>query len=320
MMFQEFYKLKGYTGDLSLLSAKVKVANIEFWQGGKSLYQAEICSQYWISYFILDQPQTVEVYTPEPITLHLDANSVFSVRKNQRHKFHFICGERPRVLTFHYQIVFGIKPHPTLHRFQETEEELVRGFMEQPYTTMPIHQRLYNELALLNDYMSTGTNGDIIKRENQLTNIMISIFQQNCFDRSRSFITSDKFAKQHNAQYVLIRSILEAAFSGKTLEEIADEYHYTPRHIQRLGTLYYGESFTKVVQNFRITHAMRLLNDTDMSLAEIREEIGIPDEKTMSRIFRATTGMSPTEFRKKCRVEQLSSNPKDTDSSRNPDK
>ena len=48
--------------------------------------------------------------------------------------------------------------------------------------------------------------------------------------------------------------------------------------------------------------AKRLLEETDKRIIEISNLIGYENEKHFMRIFKNTTGVSPTEFRKNAQV------------------
>lgn len=59
-----------------------------------------------------------------------------------------------------------------------------------------------------------------------------------------------------------------------------------------------GTSFSDYCSQLRISRAKELLRNTDRTIQEIAFQIGYNDEKYFSRIFKKTTGMSPSEFRK----------------------
>ncbi len=292
-------RLDGYANEVPCLSGRIKIANIEYLDNRQNLYQGLISSEYWILYFFFDYPQDVYLHTATATHITVPANSVLSVRKEQRHKFSFMAGDRPRVLVIYYQLLFGADELQGIEKsYQQDEKELICLFLSAPYHIMPLNERLESELEMTNEYLRTCTKGDVLKVRNQISNMMLTIFQQNRFEKGSAYTEDPHDAASGNLNFVLMRYILESSVSGKSLPQISDELHYTPRHIQRLVTKFYGDSFAKTVMNFRITYVMVLLSDTDFNLREICEKSGFPDEKALNRKFQEFVGISPTRFRK----------------------
>ncbi len=70
-----------------------------------------------------------------------------------------------------------------------------------------------------------------------------------------------------------------------------------------------GEKYIDVLTDIRVREAQRLLGTTDMSVAEIVEEVGYCDDKHFRRVFHKITGLNPLEYRKKMQKEnELSEN------------
>ena len=60
-----------------------------------------------------------------------------------------------------------------------------------------------------------------------------------------------------------------------------------------------GSSPTEYITKMRISSARELLLGTDLSIVKISRLVGYTDPHFFSRIFKANTGLSPTEFRRK---------------------
>lgn len=61
---------------------------------------------------------------------------------------------------------------------------------------------------------------------------------------------------------------------------------------------YTGSNFVNYLKDIRIREAKRLLADTDMKIVEISRSIGYDNEKNFMKVFKASCGVSPTEYRK----------------------
>lgn len=61
---------------------------------------------------------------------------------------------------------------------------------------------------------------------------------------------------------------------------------------------YTGNNFVNYLKEIRIREAKRLLEETDMKVIEISEQVGYENEKHFMKTFKASCGVSPTEYRK----------------------
>jgi len=66
---------------------------------------------------------------------------------------------------------------------------------------------------------------------------------------------------------------------------------------------YTGCNFVNYLKDIRMKKAKELLAETDMKIIEISQEVGYDNEKHFMKIFKATCGVSPSEYRKNMKVE-----------------
>ena len=59
-----------------------------------------------------------------------------------------------------------------------------------------------------------------------------------------------------------------------------------------------GVTFHRALNQRRIGIACDLLRTTDLPTAAIGAEVGLPEPKTFSRVFREVEGMTPGEYRR----------------------
>ncbi len=59
-----------------------------------------------------------------------------------------------------------------------------------------------------------------------------------------------------------------------------------------------GVSFHRYLSEYRIEKAKRLLSETENSISDIAESVGITEAKTFTRLFKSVLGMTPTEYRR----------------------
>ncbi|GFI69219.1 HTH-type transcriptional regulator YesS [Lachnospiraceae bacterium] len=61
---------------------------------------------------------------------------------------------------------------------------------------------------------------------------------------------------------------------------------------------YTGNNFVNYLKEIRIQEAKRLLEETDMKVVDISGRVGYENEKHFMKTFKASCGVSPTEYRK----------------------
>lgn len=66
---------------------------------------------------------------------------------------------------------------------------------------------------------------------------------------------------------------------------------------------YTGSNFVNYLKDIRMREAKRLLAESDMRIIEISQEVGYDNEKHFMKIFKASCGVSPSEYRKNMRQD-----------------
>jgi len=82
------------------------------------------------------------------------------------------------------------------------------------------------------------------------------------------------------------------------LSFFAEKYGYSERYIGKMFTQIQKVSYSLYAQNSRINKAKTLLRLTDMTLADIAEELGFCDACHFTKNFGRLVGMSPIAYRK----------------------
>lgn len=90
-------------------------------------------------------------------------------------------------------------------------------------------------------------------------------------------------------------------YASVTLEETAEHFGYTPRSMIRFLKKYTHSTFRSIVQGLRLKQAAAFLKDSDKSIDEIAAAIGYSDRSYFHKLFREHYGMTPVEYRQKCR-------------------
>jgi Response regulator containing CheY-like receiver domain and AraC-type DNA-binding domain len=84
-----------------------------------------------------------------------------------------------------------------------------------------------------------------------------------------------------------------------TIENIAEEVHYSPAHLSTLFRQETGMTIGDALFRTRLNAAMTLLRTGDDAIASIAFQSGYTDVQYFYRVFKRYTGMTPVAYRKK---------------------
>lgn len=160
----------------------------------------------------------------------------------------------------------------------------------------------------------------IIRGIYQEKNLYLPPFSNNSFDvtsidKAAAYIyewIEDLFTKIINQNKPEDRKQIQCALNyieknyqrGVTLEEVAEHVHLSPHYLSRLFKKELNINFVNYVSERRIHLAKELLEKTDMPVINIALELSYQEPNYFSKVFKKSTGMTPSEYRKKIEVEE----------------
>ena len=82
-----------------------------------------------------------------------------------------------------------------------------------------------------------------------------------------------------------------------SLEQIADEMNVSVKYVSRIFKEKTGVNLTAFINRVRMDEAKKLLLQTELSVNEVAERVGINSRTTFLRIFKKAVGITPNEYR-----------------------
>lgn len=98
-------------------------------------------------------------------------------------------------------------------------------------------------------------------------------------------------------EQIRIMDYLQLNYRTATLTETADHFYYSTAYCSRLIKKTTGSTFSALLREIRMKQAERLLRGTPANLSTIAERIGYENEETFIRVFKASRGITPTQYR-----------------------
>jgi AraC family transcriptional regulator of adaptative response / DNA-3-methyladenine glycosylase II len=98
-----------------------------------------------------------------------------------------------------------------------------------------------------------------------------------------------------------MHSIADGALDDATEDELATRLGVSARHLRRLFAEYVGATPSEVARSRRAHFARRLLDDTDLPMAQVATAAGFNSVRQMNRVVQEIFRFTPTELRAKRR-------------------
>lgn len=83
-----------------------------------------------------------------------------------------------------------------------------------------------------------------------------------------------------------------------TLEEVAEEVKISPAYLSTMFKKELGINFSDYIIELRVERAKNILKNTNLSIAEVTEEVGYTDCRYFSKLFNKVVGIKPSKYRK----------------------
>lgn len=160
-------------------------------------------------------------------------------------------------------IVFGVETKRKLgHKIEKIPEK--KGFKK-----ILLLLEVFHELAKSKDYSLLNADGYALEAAPQDSDKIDGIY---------------KHINQNFTQHI-------------SLDEIADVANMTVPAFCRYFKKVTGKTFTKLVNEYRVVHATKLLTESQMSITEIAYECGFNNFSHFNKLFKEITGKSASKYR-----------------------
>jgi two-component system response regulator YesN len=109
----------------------------------------------------------------------------------------------------------------------------------------------------------------------------------------------DEQAHSYSALIAKARTYIDAHYADPeiSLSAVAAHVMLSPSYFSMVFRREVGETFVEHVTHLRIQHAQELLRTTSLPTGEIAFQVGYPNPRYFSAVFRKVVGLSPNEFR-----------------------
>ncbi|MDI4648096.1 response regulator transcription factor [Cohnella hashimotonis] len=204
----------------------------------------------------------------------------------------FMKSERVPDLLFtdiHMPLLDGIGLIRAVERdYPAVKKIVISGYSEFEYAQQALKMNVI-------DYLLKPVK--IRELENLLSMLKMTIESERAALKSPSLLTG----RQYTAEEIVktVADFIKNNYSLElSLEDIARQFNVNASHLSKIFLKYTGEAPSKYIMSLRMNEAKQLLSlKKGLSIKEIGEAVGYPDPYYFSRIFKQSTGMTPTEYK-----------------------
>lgn len=126
------------------------------------------------------------------------------------------------------------------------------------------------------------------------------LYQQYLLSALRNFDTllpTKVGASNSNLAIEITKYMHANYYNNLTMQDIARVFFVSPRHINRVFEDYFGQSFKRTLNIYRLNYAKNYFLDTDFSVEKVAAMVGFSSPKMLYQMFREIEGMTIAEFR-----------------------
>ena len=155
---------------------------------------------------------------------------------------------------------------------------------------------MLDEIIAVNDKRKKRSQTEEMQRQIQTRILLLEMVQS--IAKEDGFLLPEQ-GSNTNMQREMLDYIQNHYTEKLTLEDLAEEFHLSPKYISRYFKQHFSLAFSSYVMHLRLSCAKNLLETTENSVTEIALLSGFPNVSHFIRSFRQAYEISPLQYRKK---------------------
>lgn len=151
------------------------------------------------------------------------------------------------------------------------------------------------------EFLLQRLEGEYLKKSGSVNFGLISSYLVAAFQEMKLFYP-DALPVKSTRNTQITRDFKELLYNEiketQSAASFAEKLNVSPNHLNKSIKATTGKTAKELINEAFILEAKNLLFETDLSIAEVSQELGLEDAAYFSRLFRQHSGMTPQEFRK----------------------
>lgn len=193
-------------------------------------------------------------------------------------------------------------------KYEDAIRQLSRIFKNASLGGYPLAEMESSMQILLDGVLTTYAN--VLKTEKEDIKDYYAIYGFDCLEEYETEVLgwltnfcdalNSRFDDYKNKQKIqqAVEYIKENYYKDLNMAVVSNHISMNYSLFSYVFKQYTGNNFVNYLKKIRIEEAKRLLEETDMKVIDISSQVGYENEKHFMKIFKASCGVSPTEYRK----------------------
>ena len=205
--------------------------------------------------------------------------------------YKLICEKAPDILIsdIRMPVMSGIELMEKARiMFPELQFIIISGFSEFEYARSAIRLQV-------SDYLLKPVETEELQKA--LNKIRLKL-QERAQEESAAFNGDSENKTAEQVAFAVIEYLQHHYNEEVNLNQIASALHYSPSYLTKIFVQQYDTTPSKYMISLRMQKARQLLaHNPELSVRQIGETVGYPEQGYFSRIFKKYVGVSPLEYR-----------------------
>ena len=205
--------------------------------------------------------------------------------------YKLICEKSPDILIsdIRMPVMTGIELMEKARiMFPELQFIIISGFSEFEYARSAIRLQV-------SDYLLKPVETEELQKA--LNKIRLKL-QERAQEESAAFNGDSENKTAEQVAFAVIEYLQHHYNEEVNLNQIASALHYSPSYLTKIFVQQYDTTPSKYMISLRMQKAQQLLaHNPELSVRQIGETVGYPEQGYFSRIFKKYVGVSPLEYR-----------------------
>ena len=205
--------------------------------------------------------------------------------------YKLICEKAPDILIsdIRMPVMTGIELMEKARiMFPELQFIIISGFSEFEYARSAIRLQV-------SDYLLKPVETEELQKA--LNKIRLKL-QERAQEESAAFNGDSENKTAEQVAFAVIEYLQHHYNEEVNLNQIASALHYSPSYLTKIFVQQYDTTPSKYMISLRMQKAQQLLaHNPELSVRQIGETVGYPEQGYFSRIFKKYVGVSPMEYR-----------------------
>lgn len=185
------------------------------------------------------------------------------------------------------------------------ETDTIFRYMKSNHATQSTVEKICFYILRMLEFSKQGYDKDLLDDLGQqmITRISISVSEDELFENLMQEFQSlnhcGSFSDEEEEKNIL-DYVNERYLTIESLEEVAEHFGYNYAYLSRVFKKKAGMSMSRYITKKKIELAREMIETKpEMRLSEISDLCGYNDSRYFSRVFKAETGLSPSEYKEK---------------------